>query len=453
MKTPFRAGLFGILFFSIAFSVFAQHVALNPVSRMGEGWWKGRHEANVAQMEKGDIDLLMIGDSITNGWNGNLWEMYYGNRKAINLGFSGDRTEHVLWRLDNLPLDKINPKAAVIMIGTNNIGHNSTNPKETSEGIKAIVDKLQKQYPDMKILLLNVFPRDEKPDGNMRKKVDEINSYLPEIFKGYKNLKLLDINGKFLEKDGTLSREIMPDSLHPREKGYGIWARAIEPYVSEMLGEKNPAVDASANKMGEGWWKDRHEGNVARVEKGDVGLLMIGDSITHGWDGQKEVWEKYYGEFNPINLGFGGDQTQHVLWRLDNLPLEKISPKGAVIMIGTNNTGNPRNTPYQIALGIKAVVEKLQKQYPEIKIIVLDVFPRDEKPDGRGRRKVNEINASLTGVLEGMKNVTILDINEKFLEEDGTLPKDIMPDALHPNAKGYQIWADAVDPTLKEMMK
>lgn len=453
MKKLLSLSILNLCLFAFAMQVFAQGIAVTPANKLGEKWWKDRHEANVKQMEQGNIDLLMIGDSITHGWNGDFWNMYYGHRKAINLGFSGDRTEHVLWRLDNLPLDKINPKLAVIMIGTNNIGHNSTNPKETSEGIKAIVDKLQKQYPDMRILLLNVFARDEKPDGKYRKMVDEINSYLPDIFKDYKNVSLLDINPLFLDKDGVLTKEIMPDSLHPKEKGYGIWARAIEPYVEKLLGEKNPAIDAKANRMGENWWSKRQTENASRIEQGDVGLLMIGDSITHGWDGQNELWEKYYGEFKPINMGFSGDQTQHVLWRLDNLPLDKITPKGAVIMIGTNNTGNPRNTPYQIAEGVKAILEKLQKQYPEIKVMVLNVFPRSEKPNDGSRKRVNEINASLPIVLDGMKNVTIVDINPKFLDENGVLPKDIMPDFLHPNAKGYQIWAESVDPELKKMLK
>ncbi|MDR2757592.1 MAG: GDSL-type esterase/lipase family protein [Planctomycetaceae bacterium] len=116
----------------------------------------------------------MIGDSITHGWDNKgktVWDSYYGHRKPINLGFSGDRTEHVLWRLEHLPLDKISPKAAVLMIGTNNIGHNSSSPKDAADGIKAIVEKLEKQYPALKIIVLNVFPRDNKSEDNNRKKL------------------------------------------------------------------------------------------------------------------------------------------------------------------------------------------------------------------------------------------------------------------------------------------
>ncbi|MDR0610260.1 MAG: GDSL-type esterase/lipase family protein [Planctomycetaceae bacterium] len=437
------------LFFSVS-SLYAQSVALLPVDRKDD-WWVKRHADNVAKMEKGDINLLMIGDSITHGWDGQgktVWGSYYGHRKPINLGFSGDRTEHVLWRLEHLPLDKISPKAAVLMIGTNNIGHNSSSPKDAADGINAIVEKLEKQYPALKIIVLNVFPRGNKVDDGNRKKVDEINSYLPELLKNKPNVTLLDINRVFLDTEKNLSKEIMPDFLHPNTYGYELWAKAVEPTLTVLLGETNPAI-IPVDKMSEEWWNKRHEANSEKIAKGEIEFLMIGDSITHGWDGQGALVEKYFAQYKPVNLGFGGDQTQHVLWRLDHLPLDKISPKVAMIMIGTNNTGNPANTPWMIAVGIKAIVEKLQKQKPDLQIIVLKVFPRGEKADNRFRLRVNEINLALPELLADLKNVELIDINDAFLAEDGTLPKDIMPDFLHPNTKGYEIWGEKLAPVLK----
>ncbi|MDR1289664.1 MAG: GDSL-type esterase/lipase family protein [Planctomycetaceae bacterium] len=240
-------------------STIAQTTALNPVPRK-DGGWCSRFVTSIEQMDKGDIDLLMIGDSITHGWDnkeGNeIWKKYYGHRKPINLGISGDQTQHVLWRLDHLPLQKINPKVAVIMIGTNNIGSKSSTPKETADGIKAIVEKLKnvpkimrvysgitsdvseiKFAGDIKIIVLHVFPRDEKPDGALRKKVDEINSLLPDMFKNDPNVKLLDINKVFLAEDGVLPKSIMPDSLHPNKAGYQLWADALEPALVEFFGK------------------------------------------------------------------------------------------------------------------------------------------------------------------------------------------------------------------------
>ncbi len=443
--------LLTLFFLSFAAAQDAASVAVTPVDKKDDGWVK-RFKNQLAGVEKGGVDLLMIGDSITHGWEGagaTVWDSYYQHRKPLNLGISGDRTEHVLWRLDNLPLEKITPKVAVIMIGTNNVGHNSSSPKEAADGVKAIVERLEKAYPEMKQLVLNVFPRGATPDDGMRKKVDEINSYLPELLKGKPNVTLLNVNPIFLDAAGNLPDEIMKDKLHPGTYGYELWAKAMEPTLAQLLGEKNIATEP-ANKMTEEWWKNRHNANVERMNKGDVGFLMIGDSITHGWDGQKPLLDKFFGEFKPINLGFGGDQTQHVLWRLDNLPLDKIQPKVAMIMIGTNNSGNRANTPWMIADGVKAIVERLQKAYPELKIVVLDVFPRGEKKGDWMRHRVEEINLCLPDLLKGMKNVELVDINSVFLTEDGTLPKEIMSDFLHPGAKGYEMWGEKLAPIVKE---
>jgi beta-glucosidase len=135
-----------------------------------------------------------------------------------------------------MPLDKIKPKAAVVMIGTNNMGANSATPKDTADGIKVIADKLKKQYPDIKIIVLHVFPRGEKPDNNLRLKVNEINSFLPKLFESDKNVKLLDINKVFLDENNILPKSIMPDSLHPNEAGYELWAEAVEPALVEIFG-------------------------------------------------------------------------------------------------------------------------------------------------------------------------------------------------------------------------
>jgi beta-glucosidase len=189
------------------------------------------------QVKKGGVDLIFIGDSITQGWEGAgkaMWDQFYAKRKAVNLGISGDQTQHVLWRLDNGNIEGISPKLAVIMIGTNNAASNS--PEEIAEGITAIVKKLRDKLPNTKILLLAVFPRSEKQDA-LRAKLDTVNGIIAKLDDG-KKVHFLDIGPKFLEKDGTLPKSVMPDALHPNEKGYEIWAQAIEPSVAELMGEK-----------------------------------------------------------------------------------------------------------------------------------------------------------------------------------------------------------------------
>jgi lysophospholipase L1-like esterase len=199
-------------------------------------------------------------------------------------------------------------------------------------------------------------------------------------------------------------------------------------------------------------WVKRHEGFVEIAKKGGVDLLFLGDSITDGWrSGGKDVWEKNYGPLKAANFGIGGDQTQHVLWRLENGELDGIKPKLAVLMIGTNNLRG--NTDEEIADGVKATVAELHKRTPETKLLLLGVFPRGEKAEDPNRARIKHINSIIAQLDDGGKSVKYLDIGDKFLQPDGTLPKSIMPDGLHPNAKGYEIWVDAIAPTLQEMMK
>ena len=190
-------------------------------------------------------------------------------------------------------------------------------------------------------------------------------------------------------------------------------------------------------------WLKRHESFNERVKQGNADLIFIGDSITQGWEGAgKDVWAKFYAPRNAVNLGIGGDRTQHVLWRLDNGNIEGIQPKLAVIMIGTNNSGS--NTPGQIAEGVKAIVEKLRTKLPETKILLLAVFPRGATAEDP-RRLVNYGTNVIIERLADGEHVEFLDIGPKFLAEDGTLSREIMPDLLHLSPKGYEIWAEAIE--------
>lgn len=200
------------------------------------------------------------------------------------------------------------------------------------------------------------------------------------------------------------------------------------------------------------WWMPRHKAILEQIKQGPVDLIFIGDSITHGWvsDG-KDVWPKYYANRNAVNMGFGGDQTQQVLWRLNNGEIDGISPKLAVLMIGTNNANGDYFTGKQIGEGIIAICQKLRKDLPQTKILILAIFPRDEKPSSPLRKKNAEASVFASTIADN-KWIYYLDINDKFLEQDGTLSKDIMPDLLHPNAKGYQIEAEAIEPMVKKLM-
>ena len=213
-------------------------------------------------------------------------------------------------------------------------------------------------------------------------------------------------------------------------------------------------ADVAAPKMGtnaqpQAAFISRHDAFVKIAKEGKTDLLFLGDSITAGWAGQKNIWEKSFGAYRPANFGIGGDRTQHVLWRITNGELDGIQPKAVVLMIGTNNSGS--DPADDIARGITKIVETLRAKLPSTKVLLLAVFPRGEKPNP-AREKLKQVNDTIAKLDDG-KNVHYLDIGAKFLEADGTLTKEIMPDYLHLSAKGYQIWSDAITPKLAELMK
>jgi lysophospholipase L1-like esterase len=204
-----------------------------------------RHEGFVAIAKKGEVDVLFLGDSITDGWRNfndkkktggkNVWEKTFAPLHAANFGIGGDRTQHVLWRIQNGELDGIKPKAAVLMIGTNNTGSDSA--EQIADGITAIVKHIQHKSPHTKVLLLAIFPRGKEIPNKGNTKIIEINKIIAKLDDG-KNVKYLDIGAKFM-KDGQIPAEIMYDYLHLTEAGYQIWADAITPAVTEMLKSKS----------------------------------------------------------------------------------------------------------------------------------------------------------------------------------------------------------------------
>jgi lysophospholipase L1-like esterase len=259
--------------------------------------------------------------------------------------------------------------------------------------------------------------------------------------------------------------------------------------------QKNDADNPAARKLNRD--VPRHQDFLRRIEQsngaGDV--VFLGDSITQGWEGQK-AWQEYFGPFKPVNLGIGGDQTGHVLWRItEGRELDKLQPKVAVLMIGTNNTGG--HTAEQIAGGIKAIVEELKRQKPDLKILVLGVFPRgnfgdaerslaqitdgigpineelkQEKPDvkrlnallrrleqqkgtipaAKLNKKIGEINAVISQLDDG-KTVFYKDIGKEFLDPSGGLSGEIMPDYLHLSPKGYDLWGKAIKGDIEKLVK
>jgi lysophospholipase L1-like esterase len=203
------------------------------VPRPREGSWMAMHRSFLEQAKRGNVDLLFLGDSITQGWNKDVWTRFYGTRRAANFGIGGDRTQHVLWRIRHGELEGIAPKVVVLMIGTNNA--RSSDPEEIAQGIRAIVEELRRRLPKAQVLLLGVFPREQK-HGGLRERLKVVNEKIAKLDDGA-HVRFLDIGKAFLNEDDTISLEIMPDFLHLTRRGYRIWAEAMEPTLWAMLDE------------------------------------------------------------------------------------------------------------------------------------------------------------------------------------------------------------------------
>ncbi|MCU0786711.1 MAG: platelet-activating factor acetylhydrolase IB subunit [Verrucomicrobia bacterium] len=205
-------------------------------------------------------------------------------------------------------------------------------------------------------------------------------------------------------------------------------------------------------------WLKRHESFIKIAAAREVDLLFLGDSITDGWRTKgSKVWAQYYLPRHAANFGIAGDRTQHVLWRIENGELDGIKPKVVVLLIGTNNTGKERNsdairnTTSEAIQGVTVVVKELRARLPASRILLLALFPRAD-PNDPQRRQVVEINQAIANLDDG-KNIQFLDIGAQFLNPDGTIPETLMPDKLHPSSAGYEIWAAAMEPTLKSMLE
>ena len=396
------------------------------------------------------VDVLLVGDSITDFWDNEgmpILKEYFGFRRYLNIGISGDGTADTLVRLAQPRVANIAPKTIMLMIGTNDIGWKKLSAETAIDGNRKILETLRSRWPNAKILHLAVFPRGDKAE--YQPKIDAINAAIKGMADN-EHIFFLDINANFLDQEGKTNKTLLPDLLHPNCAGYRLWAEAVEPTLSGWLG--GIAVKP-AERLNTEWWKSRFEKNKADFKNQDTGLILLGDSITHNWDRDAALYQKSFGAYQPANWGFSGDRTEHVLWRLDNIGDGKTAPKAIMLMIGTNNIGHDSTTPDETIEGIHAILRRIEKKWPETRVLLLPVFPRGADTQDLRWQQVAQINARMTSLADG-KRVVFLDFNAKFLSPDGKmLPKEIMPDLLHPNTRGNEIWAESVAPALQELMK
>ncbi|HBK45570.1 MAG TPA: acetylhydrolase [Xanthomonadaceae bacterium] len=459
-------------------------VSVVPADRLDQPWWAQRHRDVLEQVRAHpDAPLLLIGDSITHNYEKSdppdedflpTWRTFYGARDALNLGFSGDGTQHVLWRLANGEVDGLHPKVAVVLVGTNNTGWLEQSAEQTQLGIDAVVAALEQKLPDARILLLGLLPSDLSAQKSARDA--EVNRYLAERYGDNPRVTYLDVGPVFV-REGRLDTARFYDTrftpaagaLHPDTLGQRWLAEAIEPTLARLLGEA-PRVPMA--ELGTAFntalipvpwleqdsydWHARHRGALAAARRIAPEVVMIGDSITHFWAGPPrgtrasgaESWQWLYGDRPVLNLGFGWDRTQNVLWRIRQGELDGLAPEWVVINIGTNNmtgTAHARaSTPEETAAGVEAVVAQVRQRLPGAKLVLMGILPRGRHAADALRAPIRRTNQLLAARFARDPDVRWLDIGSRLLLADGTLPEALMPDATHPSELGYRIWAEAL---------
>lgn len=453
---------------------------VNTAAVPTEGSNRKRHEQKLQEAAALQYDLIMIGNSITHNFEKPayqaVWNQFFAPRKALNLGFSGYRTENILWNIEHGELKGQSPKVITLEIGTNNIDEKNYPVRHTAGqlagGIRAIVQRLREKLPDTKIILLRCFPGSyDGPNPTSHRMILDRASELVSGLADNRHVFYCDVNHVFLNLDGTIRQEQMPDWLHPSPAGALAWAKAMEPLLSRLMEDHSRDTALPANTAiipvsklendSYDWWARHAE--VLRIKDSiNPEIVMIGNSITHFFggyplvrsaDGQPrkpngpEAWAALFGSRRVLNLGFGWDRTQNVLWRLDNGELDGLHPRTVVLLIGTNNTSQTNNaranTPAEIVEGIAAICGRIRSKVPQAKIVLMAVLPREQQPDHPRRAVINETNRLLTA-FAAKENIRLLDIGPKLLTPEGVLLKEIAGDFVHPTEKGYRIWAEAL---------
>jgi len=467
--------------FSIpAYPQAAPNPAVEAIS--GDADWVQQHESILKEVQSHpDAQLLLIGDSITDNYHRSekpdadyrpTWNEFYAPRNALNLGISGDTTSNVIWRLDHGEVDGLRPKVAVILIGTNNTLHGQT-AEQTEAGIDALIGNLEERLPETRILLVGILPS-QRSESKSRDDV-RVNQYLARCYGENPRVTYLDIGSIFF-KNGELNTALFYDprtpehlkALHPDTIGQHRMAEAIEPTLAKLMGDaprEDLAAMADINtasipvpqlEQDSYDWYARHHAELELRNRIKPAVVMIGDSITHFWGGPPAsvivrgaaAWSHLFGDTPVLNMGFGWDRTQNVLWRLRQGELDGLAPRWIVLNIGTNNlTGSKNaraNTPEEVANSITAIRDELRQLSPQSHLVVMAIFPRGLQPNTSERKQIAATNQLLKQRLAGDLSVTYLDIGDQFLAPDGTLPRSLMPDGTHPSEAGYRIWADAL---------
>ncbi len=452
--------------------------ANTPASRL-DGWWTARHAEKVAALSDSSVkkDIVFLGDELTQGWEttgaGALATYFAGDRTMFNLGFAGDCTENVLWRIRNGELGS--PKAVFLMVGGNNaaIYTEKEEPEgKTYLGVREIIDDLVASVGASKVVVQAVLPRGLDESDSVRPRNDRLNIDV-RAYAQKKGCAWVDLSDLFLENDHhTLKTSLFnADRVTLNAAGYEVWAQAVAPYVAaaaggsampaDLVATARPEIDRIATfptavnaDLQDAFWRKFEDDLKLIGENGrSFDLVLLGDSLTQKWMEGNSASSMNGLAANVLNLGRTGDFVENLLWRLESGCIDGYTTKFFNLLIGTNNTigKNPSEDPADIAAGVRAVLDLVLAKHPESKVLLMPIIPygytnAQNGAKGAAHYANNEAANEIIRTFADGQRVILVDVRSQFLNADGTYRGEMYlqgngdyPDQfLHLTTKAYE---------------
>lgn len=440
--------------------------------------------------------ILFQGDSITHGGRGGDMNHYLGHGyqaliaqcylarrprdglQFVNRAKSGDSTAKLLerWETDAIRLTitergygrvfagtegpvKLTPDVLSLLVGAND---RRDPPGNFEKNLAELLNRSLAANPELKIVLGEPFRCPQPVEGDFAKMQAACARLALKL-----NIPLIPYQKLFNER--LLKANPRPlywswDTIHPTYPAHAemaaLWIRTVGDFYRAAV--TNTALIPQGKIENDCYdWYGRHERILRRQRQINPEIVLVGDSITHFWAGRESIGEpadsaphfnKVFSRYRTLNLGYGWDRTQNVLWRLDHGEMDGLKPRLVVLHIGTNNIGGSKNaranSPGEIAEAILRICARIREKAPAARILLMGIFPRGERKENVWRGRAREVNAILRAAAGKLPNTVFLDIGPKLVEKDGTISREIMSDFCHPTPRGYAVWADAIRPYL-----
>ena len=448
--------LFLLISFLLSMNALAgvKAVTPEPQSTDPESWWCKRFQTKCEQLKETGAPLILVGDE-----NMQMWEesgrglipfrkyLQKAPVSAVGLGYSGDTTENVLWRLQNGELEGYTPEMALVMVGNNNTMLRSEEeepPSDTALGIRAIVDTIKERSPETKICVFAILPCGRDSNDPRRTRNAAVNDAVRVLLAGT-DVAFYEINNQVMDVDLIFGEDYSYDGIHLNATGYNVWVKNINNIIAPVFPtEVKPDSQIPTTRFGEQWWKDRIyeiRCNTFEGKTGRPNLVFFGDDLAKGWEDQgAEAAKEAFGTRRRLVAGIDGDSLPVLLWRAKNSSLSTYRAGYIVIHAGVVDSELPED---EFVDAFKLIFTEAKGKQSGGKIIVLALPPRGAEPDDPMRARVANINKELAKMVDNNKTFFV-DCNDELLDENGRLTEEMSPDAIHFTSKAYEIWAQAI---------